>query len=296
MLNPKKTRASWPMRASLAALIIAAFGVTAPLTQAASHPDEELAGKSEENRQKSVIKIDKTDDDGNTVRKHFEITVKDGEVEAYEIDSWGRKTVIEPSEIEGLNGKRMKKGEPMKFGLSDNNRLKVLTEKDFEKWDEAPDRVWFHKAEKHREMVHEQAEQARKDAHEHADKAHKEARKAAHERMKEAMEKRVETRMMFHSEDGKVVILDDEGENVFVMPEPPEPPHFPDRFEGRMDMQEMHVTARMKAAESMLAQAERMIAEAEVSSSNSRNVSQAKRELERARKALKKAEKALRED
>jgi len=113
------------MRVSAMALILGIAAVTAPVSF--SHPpdsEDRLAGEHKTDRTKSVIKVE-TDDDGKTVKKHYEITRDNGKVEAFEIDENGKKTAIELKDIEGFDPEMMK-GHSFSFAWGDDHKFKFL--------------------------------------------------------------------------------------------------------------------------------------------------------------------------
>ena len=98
--NPPKPL-SVPARIMLAAVAVSAMALTAPLSFADQNSNhDELAGKAHTAQSsKSVMKFVTKNDDGKEVKKHFEISVNNGEVEAYEIDYLGQKTKINIEDI-----------------------------------------------------------------------------------------------------------------------------------------------------------------------------------------------------
>lgn len=102
--NPPKPLGA-PARALLTALAVSAVALTAPLSFADQNPEkDELAGKAHATtKSKSVMKFVTKNDDGEDVKKHFEISVNNGDVEAYEIDYLGQKTKIDIKDIEGFD-------------------------------------------------------------------------------------------------------------------------------------------------------------------------------------------------
>jgi len=75
---------------------------------------------------KSIIKIEK-DEDGTSVKKHYEIDTENGETKAYEIDEAGNRTEIPVEDIE-----RFGDGE-MNFDLGQGN-VKVFKFGDGQEW------------------------------------------------------------------------------------------------------------------------------------------------------------------
>ncbi len=131
ILDAHKKISNWRSRTAAAVMIIGAATLSAPLIQADAHPEkkvteEELAGKYDSHQGKSVIKRT-YEKDGETVSEHYEVLVDGNKVEAFKIDSAGRKTSIDPNQIEGIDSysvsrdKFGKNRHLLKLGKGDNS-------------------------------------------------------------------------------------------------------------------------------------------------------------------------------
>lgn len=101
ILGTHKKISNWHSRIAAAVMIIGAATLSAPLTQADAHPEEELAGNYSQHQGKSVIKR-KVKVNGEMTSEHFEINVDGDDVTAYKIDPSGKKTRIDVKDIEGV--------------------------------------------------------------------------------------------------------------------------------------------------------------------------------------------------
>lgn len=263
--TPRKT-SKWASRAAASAMIIGAAALSAPMIQATDHPEEELAGKPHmfsKNKSKSVIKFS-SDDDGEKVSKHYEIEIDGGDVKAFEIDNAGRKTSIDPKEIEGFDIDDVKGAKALSFGLNKKHKLKMMSKGDFAHWVDGGFKDW------------------------------KEGD------FKEWVEKGHAKRLMFlKDEDGETTF---EFPHAPKPPFPPGLHSW--SSDGNLviemdaddiDIEGLVLQSRMQSAESMLEAARAMLEEVETSAQDSRKASKVKRELEKARRALKEAEEALKE-
>ncbi len=121
-------------RTVTAALILAVGTLTAPLTIAEDHPEHSLPDTViSSQKSKSVIKVTRKDDNGNEVKKHYEIELNGDEFEAYEVDVAGRKTKVDLSEIEGFDAEKAKNSKSWSFSVGDDNKLKFMTGEDVRK-------------------------------------------------------------------------------------------------------------------------------------------------------------------
>jgi len=132
ILGTQRKTSGWMSRSAAAALIIGAAAMTAPLTVASDHPDEELAGKHETHKSKSIMKII-TNDNGKTESKHIEVTVNGDKVEAFEIDEDGNKIAIDPEDIEGFDANMMGGSNALAFKF-DGNAMKFMDSDDAMEW------------------------------------------------------------------------------------------------------------------------------------------------------------------
>lgn len=123
-LASPKVNKTWAKGAT-AAFVIGVATISAPLTIAESHPENTLQDTVvTTSNNKSVIKIHKTDDDGNEIKKHYEIEINGDDFEAYEFDEDGKKRKVEASEIEGFNLEDAKKSKSWAFSVGEDNQLK----------------------------------------------------------------------------------------------------------------------------------------------------------------------------
>lgn len=121
-------------RSLTAGLIVSVGLITAPLTIAEAHPEHDLPDTVVSMTKKnSVIEIVKTDDGGETIKKRYEIKLDGDTFEAYEVDVAGRKTKIDPEDIEGFDLEKAKKSKSWSFEINDDNNLKFQTGKDIAK-------------------------------------------------------------------------------------------------------------------------------------------------------------------
>jgi len=123
ILGTHRKTSKWRSRTAAAIMIIGAATLSAPLIQADAHPEtaaseEELAGKAEKQTSRSIIKR-MTDREGEKIAEHYEINVDGDKVEAFEIDIAGRKTSIDPNQIEGLDLNLVGNGHAAKW-MKDN--------------------------------------------------------------------------------------------------------------------------------------------------------------------------------
>ncbi len=264
MLNTNTSKSGWLARVGASAIVIAAFGLTAPLSLAENHPHDDAPVKTEKNVSKSVMKFI-TNEDGKEMKRHIEIITEDGEVKAYEIDEDGDKVEIDPDDIdiEGFDIETMKGGRAFAFSSGGDGEgkvmkrvMKMMSKKDFDKWRDGDFKEW--KDGEFAEWVEKQS-------------------------------------------DGKENVFVFKGEGGEMMfPHPPKAPNAPHvlRFEkhGSHAPGDMHMKMRIRSAESMLEAAETMIEEAEKTGEDARKLAKAKRSLEKARKSLRDAEKALLDD
>jgi hypothetical protein len=123
-LGSPKVNKFWA-KGTTAAFVLGVAALSAPLTIAESHPENTLEDTVVTTHdKKSVIKIHKTDDDGNEIKKHYEIELKGDEFEAYEFDEDGNKRKVEASEIEGFNLEDAKNSKSWAFSIGEDNQLK----------------------------------------------------------------------------------------------------------------------------------------------------------------------------
>ena len=143
MLKSNNSKSGWLSRIAASALIISAFGLTAPLSLAENHPEEELAGKSEKHVKKSVMKF-VTNKDSKETKRHIEISVDGDKVTAFEIDEDGNKTSIDPDDIEEIDIGIM--GRENVFALSlDKNEFAKWRDGEFKEWKEGDFAKWAEK-------------------------------------------------------------------------------------------------------------------------------------------------------
>ncbi len=269
ILGTQRKTSGWMSRTAAAALIMGVAAMTAPLTVASDHPDEELAGKHDIRKSKSVIKFE-SDDDGKVVSKHYEISIDDDKVEAFEIDNAGRKTAINANEIEGFDLEAMKGGQAWSFGLGGEHKLKMMSRGGFAKWRDGDFKEW---------------------------------KEGDFKDWKEGDFKKWAEENKGH----RILFLGKDGENRFEFPHAPNPPFPPGLGSkgqpqffmsdgGEVDIESFALRSRLQSAESLLEAAEALIKQAEEKGTESRKVSKAKRELEKARRALKDAERALKDE
>lgn len=118
-------------RGTTAGVIMGLATMSAPLTIAENHPEKSLEDTvvTTQNN-KSVIKLHKTDDDGNEVNKHYEIELNGDAFEAYEFDEDGNKRKVEASEIEGFDLEDATKSNSWAFSIGEDNQLKFNSGKD----------------------------------------------------------------------------------------------------------------------------------------------------------------------
>jgi len=282
ILGTHKKTSTWRTRTTAAVMIIGAAALTAPLTQATSHPDEELAGKPHafvKNKSKSILKFT-SEEDGGSVSKHYEINIDGDKVEAFEIDNAGRKTSVDPSDIEGV--------------VMDGNELNYMTEGDFEKWHKGDFKDWV--------------DGDFKNWIDGDFKTWIDARKDGAKVFEFAGIPKPPIPPQITGKSGHIIILDDEGvlegleglqglKGLKALK----------GFEGlealkslealkALDGKDIQIKMRMQSAESMLEAAESLIEQAKEQGTESRKVSKAKRELEKARRSLKEVERALKDD
>lgn len=123
-LASPKVNKTWAKGAT-AAFVLGVATISAPLTIAENHPENTLEDTVvTTSNNKSVIKIHKTDDDGNEIKKHYEIEINGDEFEAYEFDEDGNKRKVEASEIEGFNLEDATKSKSWAFSVGEDNQLK----------------------------------------------------------------------------------------------------------------------------------------------------------------------------
>jgi len=123
-------------RSVTAALLLGVATLSAPLTIASDHPEEELAGKAYPkglNHTSKYVRKIVTAKNGETESRHIEITVDGDKVKAFEIDEDGNKTIIDPEDIEGLDVKMLGGGNTFAFEL-DDNALKFMDGEEAAKW------------------------------------------------------------------------------------------------------------------------------------------------------------------
>ncbi len=121
-------------RGLTAALILGVGTLTAPLTIAEAHPEHDLPDTVVSMKKKnSVIEIVRTDDDGETVKKRYEISLDGDTFEAYEVDVAGRKTKVDPADIEGFDIEKAKASKSWSFNVGEDNKLKFLSGEDIKK-------------------------------------------------------------------------------------------------------------------------------------------------------------------
>ena len=121
-------------RTLTAALILGVGTLTAPLTIAEAHPEKDLPDTVVSMKKKnSVIEIVRTDDDGETIKKRYEINLDGDSFEAYEVDVAGRKTKIDPADIEGFDLEKAKKSKSWSSNVGDDNELQFSTGEDIKK-------------------------------------------------------------------------------------------------------------------------------------------------------------------
>ena len=131
LASPKANK-TWAKGAT-AALVFGVATMSAPLTIAENHPENTLDDTVvTTNNNKSVIKIHKSDDDGNEIKKHYEIELDGDDFEAYEFDEDGNKRKVDPSEIEGFNLEDAKKSKSWAFSVGDDNQLKFESGKNID--------------------------------------------------------------------------------------------------------------------------------------------------------------------
>ncbi len=254
ILGTHRKTSGWMSRTAAAALILGVAAMTAPLTVASDHPDEELAGKHDIRKSKSVIKF-KSDDDGKVVSKHYEISIDGDKVEAFEIDNAGRKTAMDPNEIEGFDLEAMKGGQAWSFGLGGEHKLKMMSRGGFAKWRDGDFKEW---------------------------------KEGDFKDWKEGDFKKWAEENKGH----RVLFLDKDGERRLEFPHAPNPPFPPGLGSkgqvqffmsdgGEVDIESFALRSRLQSAESLLEAAEALIKQAEEKGTESRKVSKAKRGLEK---------------
>jgi hypothetical protein len=256
MLNTRTQKPHWLARAGAAAMIIAAFGLTAPLTQAEVHPDEELAGKADKHTSKSVMKF-VTDKDGKEVKKHFEITIDGDDVKAIEIDEDGNVTRINPDDIEGFDLGAMRGSKAWAFSLDEDMKLEFLDSVKAAQRMGGVDLSFLEDMD-----------------------------------LAEMLESAKGNKFVFRGQNGDIQSFEfptpptpPKGLKALRLKKGTD-----------FDVEAMQLGAQMQAARSMLEAAEDMIREAEATAQNGKKASKAQRELAKARKALRDAEKALSEE
>lgn len=135
MILGSRRKTNWRTRTAAAVMIIGAATLSAPLIQADAHPEEELAGKAENQTSRSIIKR-MTDRDGKKVSEHFEINIEGDDVKAFKIDPSGQRIRIDVADIEGVDVGDIKSSMKRNFTVSDGNSLKIMDKKAFKKWAE----------------------------------------------------------------------------------------------------------------------------------------------------------------
>lgn len=140
ILGTHRKTSNWRSRTAAAVMIIGAATLSAPLIQADAHPEEELAGKHETHKSKSVIKRD-YNQDGKKISEHYEINVDGDDVTAYRVEPSGVKIRIDIEDIEGVDVADIKAGHKG-VSISDGEGVKFMSRDDFKKWAETEYPEW----------------------------------------------------------------------------------------------------------------------------------------------------------
>jgi len=316
ILGTHRKISNWRSRTAAAVMIIGAATLSAPLIQADAHPEEELAGKHEIQKGKSVIKRTYKED-GNTVSEHYEITIDGDDIDAYKIGPSGKKTRIDVKDIEGVDIADLKGGNSHSITISDGEDVKFMSRDEFKEWAETEYPEWVEK-----------------DFSKWVDGDFKNWIDGD---FKSWVGKMKDGKLAFHSKDGKHFELKNfprtlkfpgfsgHSENVFVIEsddleglEGLEGLKALESLKGLEGLEKLEALKHLKGldgsrtvtvfsdggdrmklqmhrAKSKLAAASAMLEDTEVDGDDSREMVKAKRELEKARKALKAAERALKD-
>ena len=112
-------------RSATASLVLGVAALSAPLSIAENLPETSLADTVvTSNSGKTVIKMNKTDNNGEKINKHYEIELKGDEFEAYEFDDSGKKSKVKMSDIEGFDAEKAKNSNTWSFSIGEDNELK----------------------------------------------------------------------------------------------------------------------------------------------------------------------------
>jgi hypothetical protein len=312
----------------LTASVILGVGVlTAPLTIAEAHPEQTLPDTVVSMKKKnSLIEIVKTDDDGETIKKRYEINLDGDTFEAYEVDVAGRKTKIDPKDIEGFDLDKAKKSKSWSFEVGDDNQLKFLTGKDIAKkrgvysWLNSDDDNRVLKTNSIRVFLddEEMTEELRESLKSLESLEKLEALKSLKglsglsslSKLSELSElSELKNLKVLENMKGSIVIdslTDEEGKKVFSWSG--DMSDFPKHFEFDHDFdfengdvktlfiergKEASKEARLAIAKSMLENAQNMLEDLDDLEESESELRRARRDLEKAQKALKDAEKKL---
>jgi|GEM_PF-5984564 len=322
LASPKVNKV-WAKGAT-AAFVLGVATMSAPLTIAENHPENTLDDTVvTTNSNKSVIKIQKTDDDGNEIKKHYEIEINGDAFEAYEFDEDGNKRKVDPSEIEGFNIDDAKNSKSWAFSVGDDNELKFNSGKHITLGSKGEVRMLrfpeLAKMENLKGLEGLKVLSNLEDLKALSDLEGLEASERLEiEKMLERVEDLDELKEL-ESEHAKVFVWNDE---MREPPEPPLPPRyrnedgevsvtrsfvFSDRkdFDGKAPMRfqfgdeeafvmfkegEHVADAKLAAAKSMLESVESMLTDVEGMEETTRELEKTRKELNKARKALEAAE------
>jgi len=301
ILRTHRKTPNWSSRIAAAIMIIGVTTLSAPLTQATSHPDEELAGKHETHNGKSVIKR-KYIKDGKRVSEHYEINVEGDNIRAFKVGPSGKKTEIDVEDIEGVDIAALKRGNSHSFIISDDDGVKFMSREEFKKWAETEYPEW-----KENDFV----SWLDGDFKAWVSKQNKDTFIGKFTVENEEGQKRLEFRKGMKSTFPQLVGPNSDGIMVFRSDDPigldvlknlqgletldgESLKHLGKlgKFSFFTD-DEDSLKLKMKLTESKLDAAMALIEEAQKEAKDSRKVSKAKRELEKARRALKEAERTL---
>ena len=129
MILGSRRKTNWRTRTAAAVMIMGAATLSAPLIQADSHPEEELAGKHESHTSRSIIKR-MTDKDGKKVSEHFEININGDDIKAFKIDPSGERIRIDIADIEGVDVNDIKSSMTGGFTMSDGDKDQIMLRKE----------------------------------------------------------------------------------------------------------------------------------------------------------------------